>query len=385
VTTPRDGEIGTKRARTTERCYFAIVGARVLRSLVALTTVAPFVALLLTGCSVVTSLDGLTGGAGEIDPTSDGASPPAADADPTDPASDATTVAPGTDATAVDPGTDATTSADGGVTPYPPDAEADAKADAGIADAHPDSAIRDSSAPLDSSRAVDSSAPDTGNGETLLFSDDFDTSGALPRGWDTIATDDGTLTLDTSVSVSAPKSLRAAIVGLAAGAAGNAANVTLRKRFTMPAAGETVAYDFDAIVSTYDEANSANVVLGALQIADAWNDLYELQIDVVLDGGAFKVVFAEFTGFGDGGSSYVAHPVSATFPIDTWTGVEIELTNSQPPLAQLYFGSTLVLETTIAVPITGNAIQTCIGLSYSSAPSNAWVINYDNAAFWKLP
>jgi hypothetical protein len=375
------------------------VGVGALRSLVALTAVAPFVALVLTDCSIVTSLDGLTGGSGESETTGDGSSPTSAtDAGLTDPASDATTVTPGTDATMVDPGTDATTTApgadattssDGAVIAYTPDAETDAKidakADAGIADAHTDSAIRDSSAPLDSSRGVDSSAPDTGNGETLLFSDDFDTSGALPRGWDTIATDDGTLTLDTSLSVSAPTSLRASIVGLAAGAAGNAANVTLRKRFTMPAAGETVAYDFDAIVSTYDQANSANVVLGALQIADAWNDLYELQVDIVLDGGAFKVVFAEYTGFGDGGTSYLAHPVSATFPIDTWTGVEIELTNSQPPLAQLYFGSTLVLETTIDVPITGTAIQTCIGLSYSSAPSNAWVINYDNAALWKLP
>jgi hypothetical protein len=195
------------------------VGVGALRSLVALTAVAPFVALVLTNCSIVTSLDGLTGGSGETETTGDGSSPTSAtDAGLTDPAGDATTVTPGTDATMVDPGTDATiapgadatTSSDGGVIAYTPDA----KADAGIADAHTDSAIRDSSAPLDSSRAVDSSAPDTGNGETLLFSDDFDTSGALPRGWDTIATDDGTLSLDTSISVSAPTSLRASIVGL---------------------------------------------------------------------------------------------------------------------------------------------------------------------------
>ncbi|HEY2513116.1 MAG TPA: hypothetical protein VGI39_19745 [Polyangiaceae bacterium] len=226
---------------------------------------------------------------------------------------------------------------------------------------------------------------DAGSNPTLLFSDDFEGSQPLPRAWDTIIQDDGTLALDTSTSASAATSLRANAQPLAAGAPGNAANITLRKRFAMPAAGETLGYRFQTFLSQSDQ-NGANAVIGAFQIADAANDLYELQLDVRLAGaGVYVVILAEYAGFSDGGSAYTAHPVTATLPANSWVPVEIQFTASQPPVARLYFDQTLELETSLSVPVAGNAVQLSLGLSYVSAPSSEWVVNYDDAELWAYP
>jgi hypothetical protein len=235
------------------------------------------------------------------------------------------------------------------------------------------------------SALLDAAGAAADTGTPPLFSDDFEGPQSLPRGWDTIATSDGTLVLDTSTSVSPSTSLRATAAALAAGAPGNAANVTVRKRFPMPAAQTTVAYDFEALVTRYDTANSANVVIGALQVIDSVKDLYELQLDIgVAKAGAFTVIFAEYLGRSDGGSSYVAHPVASTFPAGAWTAVRIELTAAQPPLARIYFNQSLVLETTVSIPISGTSMQISLGLSYVSAPSQDWLVNYDDAVYRAL-
>jgi hypothetical protein len=162
-------------------------------------------------------------------------------------------------------------------------------------------------------------------------------------------------------------------------------NVTVRKRFAMPQAQTTVAYDFSALVTKYDQANSANAVIGALQVIDAVKDLYELQLDIgVAKAGTFTVIFAEYLGRSDGGSSYVAHPIASTFPAGAWTAVRIELAASQPPIARVYFNQALVLETSVAIPISGTAMQISLGLSYVSAPSQDWQVNYDDAAYRAL-
>lgn len=239
-----------------------------------------------------------------------------------------------------------------------------------------------SSSPADASPTP--SPIDASNHPTLLFSDDFEGSQALPRSWDQIIQADGTLALDTSNAAASATSLRATALPLAAGAPGNAANITLRKRFPMPSAGQTLSYQFQTYVSQSDPSG-ANAVLGAFQIADAANDLYELQLDARYSAGSFVIIFAEYAGLSDGGSAYVGHPVTATLQDRTWVPVEIQFTASQPPVARLYFNGTLELETSLSVPIAGNAVQLSLGLSYVSAPSSQWVVNYDDAQLWAYP
>jgi hypothetical protein len=310
--------------------------------------------LFLARCSL-TSLDGLTGGegadaAGSGLSTSDDAAAPARDAN-----------------VATSPSVDASVPPDA-VSPVvsPPDA-------GGVVDT---GAVSSGDA-----TSSDASADDAG---TVLFADDFEGAQALPRQWDLMTNADGTLTLDPSLFVSPPTSLGVTAQPLATGAPGNAANVTLRKLFTMPSAGTSVAYDFDAFAKQCDP--TANAVIGALQISNGAGDLYELQLDVQRNAaGALGVIFAEYSGFADGGSLYVGHPVGGAIAIGVWTHVRIGLDLTQSPVARIYFNGALQLETPIDITFQGTAIQLSLGISYLSAPSTSWIVNYDDAVYRLLP
>ena len=324
--------------------------------------VATLFVLTLPHCSLTTPTDGLSNGS---DNEGDGGAP--------------TTGSSG--ASGVEGGLGTPTPAKDGSAP----AHDGGLGNTGIPDASGGAPGTDSgSSPSPADASPTPSPMDAGSNPTLLFSDDFEGSQPLPRNWDQIIQDDGNLALDTSNAAASATSLRATALSLASGAPGNAANITLRKRFAMPSAGQTFAYQFQTYVSQSDQSG-ANAVLGAFQIADAANDLYELQLDARFNAGSFVIIFAEYAGLSDGGSSYVAHPVTATLQEGAWVPVEIQFTASQPPVARLYFNGTLELETSLSVPIAGNAVQLSLGLSYVSAPSSQWVVNYDNAQLWASP
>jgi hypothetical protein len=301
--------------------------------------------LSLARCSL-TSLDGLTGGDHDASTlaisTGQDAGAPTSSGNPSD----------------------ASSAADVTMSPAPkPDASASSPPDGGA-----------SSIPSDA--GTDSGVP--------LFHDDFEGSQPLPRAWDLMTTTGGALDLDPSLFVSPTTSLRATSIGLDAGAPGDAVNVTLRKLFTLPPAGTTMAYAFEAYPRQYDA--TANAVIGALQISDGAGDLYELQLDVQKNAaGALSVIFAEYTGFADGGTAYVPHPIPGSLAVGTWTSIRIELVLVQPPLARVFFDGSLQLETSVTPTIAGTAVQISLGLSYASAPTEAWVVNYDDATYSLAP
>jgi hypothetical protein len=97
------------------------------------------------------------------------------------------------------------------------------------------------------------------------------------------------------------------------------------------------------------------------------------------------VTFAEYTGFADGGSSYVGHPTSGALNPAAWNDVRVELTFSQPPLAQVYLNGALAVETTLGLTITGSATQISLGLSYVRPGSAGWTVYYDDASYAVAP
>jgi hypothetical protein len=232
----------------------------------------------------------------------------------------------------------------------------------------------DTGAPTDAASHPDAVVPGP------LFSDNFEGSQALPRGWPTMDVVGGALILDHSLYISPSTSLASSSEAIDAAAPGDAVDVTLRKHFPLPAAGLTAIYDFHAYPRAFD-TGGADAVIGALQIGNAAGDLYELQIDTQYAGSAMSVTFAEYGGFADGGSSYVGHPVSATLPVEAWTDIRVELTFSQPPIARVSLGGTLVVETSVNVDVAGTFIQICLGLSYVRPGSASWLINYDDITY----
>jgi hypothetical protein len=336
----------------------------------------------LAHCSLVGPLDGLAGGGTDTDAGDD-----AADALSSDTTGD-TTPATG-DGAHVDAPADAPTSTDGvgatGDGPAAHDAPADAAADA--ADAAADTAP--DTAPTSDGPSPSDAAPDAIDaGPTVLFHDDFEGAAALPRAWDTMTTDGGALALSHAVSVSPTTSLSAKSFALDAAAPGNSVAVALRKAFSVPPSGRTIAYDFQVLPQQVDPAGF-DAVVGALQLGDAAGDLYELQLDVHQASPGLTVTFAEYTGLADGGSSYIGHPVPTTSQLTTgvWTDVRIELTFSQPPIARVYFAGapTPVLETTVAFGVVPSKVQLSLGLSYVRPGSATWSVFYDDVYYELSP
>lgn len=308
-------------------------------------------------CSLLTSTAGLNGGgdpsapngdaaAGGI-PTSDAAGPPGI-----------------READGALSAADATASTDGGEAPTPAD-----------------SSVTDSPLPTDAP-AADAPAGDAGP-PSPLFADDFEGPSPLPRAWDVENTLSGTLALDSLVYVSPHTALGATSLPVAASAPANGVNVSLRKRFPLPGPGLTARYELSVYFRQYDTVNGADCVVAALQTVDQAGDLAELQIDARLSAAnTMQVIFAEYTGYVDGGSSYVSHATSADLKLGAWNRVVIELTQAKPPTARVLFdGVEVVAPFNVSTNVLGPTQQISAGLSYVRPGSGGWIIDYDDVLY----
>lgn len=248
---------------------------------------------------------------------------------------------------------------------------------------------------LDASRALDASSPDPidaplgdpidasgGRADTgsagLVFSDNFEGAQRLPRAWDEQQKLNGSVALDQALSLSPTTSLEATSLSLTSGLV----QALLHKRFPLPASGLTAAYELNAYIEKFDTRNNADAVIAALQIADPGGDLYEMQIDVRLStSNTMSAIFAEYTGFTDGGSAYAAHPTANDLKLGTWNKIRIELTRSAPPVARVFFDGVLQVQTVVNVTVPGPTMQLSLGLSFVRPPSDPWAVAYDDVRY----
>jgi hypothetical protein len=284
--------------------------------------------LTLAGCSIAYSLNGLTGGS----ESSDGASPTTDSSSP-----DVAMV----DAPAADEGAAAS--------------EGSSTAEAG----------------------AEAAAP--------LFSDNFEGTQALPRGWDNMYQMGGSVELEHTVSLSQDTTgFEATSLALPANAATDAVNLSLRKNVTLPTTGLTAVYDFYVYPEEYDteKTDPANAVIGQMQLSDAAGDLFQLQVDGTYEDGALAVNLGEYTALASGSSPpYLGPTVSGVLQPSTWSEVRLELTFAQPPVARVYLNGTLGLTTAVTMTFAATALQISLGLSYVRPNSGAWNIYYDDVYY----
>jgi hypothetical protein len=245
-----------------------------------------------------------------------------------------------------------------------------------------DSAAPDpSDAPFPDAGGGGSSGGSGGNtdaGRGLLFKDDFEGAQALPRAWDEEEKLNGSIALDKALFLSPSTSLEASSLTIT----GGLVDALLHKRFPLPASGLTAAYELNAYIEKFDTRNNADAVIAAMQIADPGGDLYEMQIDVRLTpSNTMAVIFAEYTGFADGGSAYAAHPTANDLKLGTWNKIRIELTRAQPPVARVYFDGVLQVQTVVNVTVPGPTLQLSLGLSFVRPPSDPWAVAYDDVRY----
>lgn len=279
-------------------------------------------------------------------------------------------------------------SSDGGITsdgqPSPPDSTpSDGPA------VSPEAAIE--SGPDDG--AVEALAPlDAGDGGLQLFFDDFDTdpadAAAFTAPWDHVSNLNAKATRNGGTYVSSPDSMLVVTDALASGQQVDCGGY---KAFpTAPTTGSyTLSFYID--VQSADETQSSDSVLTAFELFDPSGARWALQLESVgYSAEGLSVNFSENGNTADGGKlPYTSDPVTSLLPIGAWTlvTIEVDLTNPDGPgapvdanTATLSFDSTVVATAQLHVGTVGGTPEILMGISYVQPLADAWTVRYDNVS-----
>ena len=319
----------------------------------------------MAACSLVTSLDGLTGGA-------PGAGTDALDASVLADAAVGADVGPA--AAAGDAGEDAV--GIGGETgeddaTAPPDGGADART--GVpADAATDAPRRTRRSP----EAASSGGYCASLSAAPLFCDDFD-EGALATPWDQITHVDGTETLNGAFYTSPPNAL---LAGVTAESPSASIDVAAYKSFPAEqgvAATWTLAFDFR--IDAADTSSNSDSVLAAIQLwngSAAWD--LELEVSYVAASGDFSASMTE-------DSPEVDHAASAHLKMSAWTRVALSIAlpvgSGGATPATLSFDGAVVASATVHVSTTDPIPEIVLGATYATPAAGGWAVRYDDVTF----
>jgi hypothetical protein len=321
-------------------------------------------ALLAPACSLVTSLDGLSGGG--TDSGDDRRVTPMPDGSPLD--------AGGREASGTESGTldgDDVTTTDA---PGPFDSTA------------PQDAARDAPPTNDSGPVKDGGA----DGATTfcasqspqpLFCEDFD-EGSFSVGWSYVHTMGGTLALDQTESRSPP----GALIAQSGIAASGYDDVAMYRSFALTGTSTfTGIIDLDFRIDQAD-ATGGLAVIAQLGLPDgSGGGQYFVQL-VALSHGAAPLGFSVNEVYFVAGMTNptVQHALSGTVATQTWTHATFKITApfaSGIGAATLSFNGTQVESSPINVPVKNFSQVLGVGLTFVQTPTNGWTAVYDNVTF----
>ncbi len=341
--------------------------------------------VLGSACSLVTSLDGLTGGppGGEAGGPNPEAGKPRPDAslpfpdaaEPPDGTGAPADAPPGRDAAPADgpPGTDDGPGAPEGAPedaspPLDSPAEAPPPEDAGTG------------GPPESGPDVVTAFCATRSPQPLLCAD-FD-EGSYTPGWSFFHTTQGSIALDGAEFRSSP----AAMIVQSDVASSGAVDVTAYKTLTVT--GPTTfsgTIDLDVRVDKSDGAGGVAVLAQFGLVDGGGGGDYFVQL-VVLPGagGALGCNVNEVFFDGVTTTSPVQHPLSQSIALGTWKHVTFTMAAPYAGGAgefTMSFDGTQVGSAPISVPVTNFTQTFGVGLPYVLTPSNGWTAVFDNVIF----
>jgi hypothetical protein len=208
------------------------------------------------------------------------------------------------------------------------------------------------------------------------FCDDFDEH-PLPGFWGTFNQVGGTLALDKAASVSSPNSLLAQYSSLQPG---QQLDTALRASFSLPPPPATIIFQFQLQPAVVDPTAGAVTVVASIDFVDVSNNRYSTQFALAQQGGVIRLRLEEQSGFADGGSAYVSHPLPDPLSIGVWTNVRLVITRTAATTAsaRVSFGNASEIDTKLAMTVNGTMLQVAIGSSFESEPSLGWKIRYDD-------
>jgi hypothetical protein len=208
------------------------------------------------------------------------------------------------------------------------------------------------------------------------FCDDFDEH-ALPGEWAAVSDVGGTLSEDSTSFVSSPSSLLTHDDALQAG---QPLDTALRTQLRLPAAPDTISFEVQLEPVSADLDACAATVVAALDFTDAANDRYTVQFTLVQQGLALGLRLEEQSGFADGASSYLSHPLADPLPLGTWTDVRMVVGRTAAMAATVHvsFNGAAELDTPLSITVDATTLQLTIGSSFETEPSGGWANRYDN-------
>ncbi len=215
----------------------------------------------------------------------------------------------------------------------------------------------------------------------LFFCDDFDER-ALPGSWNSFGETGGTLTETDAGALSKPNALDETTTPTDGG---QVVDVALRTTLGVPSLPATLRFAFSVEPLQIDVTAAAAIVLGAVDFLDATGDRYSLGLAINVSSGAPALTLGEQTGYPDGGTVYVNHPLPPTEPLamGAWSDVVIEIDWPAATTidAMVFVNGTKKLDVPLTATVQATSLQIGVGTSYVSEPSPAWEIRYDNVVF----
>jgi hypothetical protein len=208
------------------------------------------------------------------------------------------------------------------------------------------------------------------------FCDDFDEH-PLPGDWSSVSEIGGALSEDHTSFVSSPSSLLADDDALDSG---KALDTAVRTQFQLPAPPDPIALEVQLEPVAADSSAGAATVVAALDFTDAANNRYTVQLTVAQQGVALGMRLEEQSGFVDGGSSYLGHPLADPLASGEWTDIRLVIsrTSAMAASAHVTFNGAPELDTPLTMTVDAKTLQLTIGSSFETEPSEGWKNRYDN-------
>jgi hypothetical protein len=220
-------------------------------------------------------------------------------------------------------------------------------------------------------------APDVG----LFFCDDFDEH-PLPGSWSTWREMGGSLDESDASAKSPPNSADEKTTMLALG---QAVDVSLRTPLGLPSVPATFRFGFSLEPVQIDPTANAAIVLGAVDFLDGAGDRYSVELVINVESGAPALALDEQSGFADGGSAYLHHPLPPAQPLslNAWADLVIEIDWTAPAKAQgiVTVNGAQEIDVPLTMTVAPTSLQIAIGTSYVSEPAPEWELRYDNVRF----
>jgi hypothetical protein len=223
--------------------------------------------------------------------------------------------------------------------------------------------------------------PAPGADAGLFFCDDFDEL-PLPGLWESYGETSGTLVQTDASFRSSPNSVEEQTIPLDGGAF---IDVSLRRPEPLPPNPSTIRFAFSVEPLQIDTTPNAAIVLGAVDFIDAAGNRYSVSLAVNVANAAAAIALGEQSGFEDGGSAFVNHPVPPNEPLamNAWSDIVIEIDWTSPAAgtAILTVNGNPVLQVPLSWTVAPTSLQIGIGTAYVSQPSPGWALRYDNVVF----